>query len=288
MSFLNKNFDSKASLAKPVILVVVVAVLIGGIYSIFGSKKSDTPVENAEAPQAEVTEINPSGLDKDMTVANVEDVEKVIAKWIEANPKAVINSIVAMQKKAMEDQAKDAQKNISGKKDEIFDNKSSPQYAPSGYNVSIAEFFDYSCGYCKKAQATLEELIKSDPKVRIVYKEFPILGQASEDMSTIALAINIIDPSSYKKFHDALMRSNAHSKEEAMKIAKDVGVNPEKLEASLKKNKDKIAEIIKSNRELGSSIGINGTPGFVIGEELVPGAFEVQVLKDKVAAVRKK
>ncbi len=283
MSFLHKNFRHKPSLVKPVAVVATILLVIGGLYTFFGDKSKDV-AQNDSANQAA---INSSGLDQDEKVTNIADVEKVIAKWIEANPQAIIASVTNMQKKVAEEQMKNAQKNISDKKNELFD-KSSPNYSPSGYNVTIVEFFDYSCGYCKKAQTTIQELVDSDKKIRIIYKEFPILGQASEEMANVAIAVNMIDPSSYKKFHDALMKSNERGKDGAMKIAQEVGINISKLESILKNNKDKIAKIIEANRTLGTSIGINGTPGFVIGEELVPGALELQAFKDKVAAVRKK
>jgi protein-disulfide isomerase len=233
-------------------------------------------------------EINSSGLDKSEKVKNVEDVEKVVAKWIEANPKAIIASVANMQKKAMEEQMKNAQKNISSKKEELFNDKTSPQYAQAGYDISIVEFFDYSCGYCKKAQTTIEQLLASDKKVRVIYKEFPILGQPSHEMAAVALAVNIVDPAAYKKFHDAMMKSNERGKDAAIKIAKSVGVNAAKLNAALKNDKEKIESMIQANLALGASIGISGTPGFVIGEELIPGAFELQTFKDKIAAVRAK
>lgn len=288
MSFLKKKFDKKPSLAKPIFILLAILLLIGGVY-VLGSKntKNEAAEKNSEEKE-EAVEINSSGLDKDERVKKVADVEEVIAKWVEANPKAIIASVANMQKKAMEDQVKEAQKNIGTKKDELFGDKNAPQYSPSGYDMTIVEFFDYSCGYCKKAQNTVEELLKSDAKLRIIYKELPILGQASEEMSTVALAVNIIDAKSYKKFHDAMMKSNERGKAAAIKTAKSIGISESKLNEVLKNDKDKIAAMIQENRMLASSIGINGTPGFIIGEELIPGAFELQAFKDKIAAARSK
>lgn len=281
MSFLNKNLGKKPSLVKPVAIVFAVLLVIGGLYTFFGNKKSD----EAKSDDSKI-EIKSSGLDQDQKVKTVGDVEEVLAKWIEANPQAIIQSVTNMQKKAMEERMKDAQKNIGAKKDELFHDKTSPQYAPSGYNVTIVEFFDYNCGYCKKAQATVEELLKEDSKVRVIFKELPILGQPSVEMSQVSIAVNMVDPSSYKKFHDALMKSNERGKDGALKVAKSVGINSAKLEATLKNNKDKIEAVIQGNISLATSIGIAGTPGFVIGEELIPGALDLQSFKDKVAAAR--
>lgn len=277
------RFMKKSNPALPFI-VIALAIAIISLLVYFVTKKSDSD-EKKENP-AEI--VNSSGLDKDKKVNNVEGVEEVVAKWIEANPQAIINSVSNMQKKAMEEQMKNAQKNIGEKKGELFNDKKSPQYSPSGYDVTIVEFYDYNCGYCKKAQSNVEELIKSDKKVRVIYRDFPILGQPSKEMAEVSIAVNLSEPSSFKKFHDALMSSSEKGKDGALRIAKNVGINIAKLESTLSKDKSKIEKLIEDNLTLGSSIGINGTPGFVIGEELIPGALEVSAMKEKISAVRKK
>ncbi len=278
------RFMKKSNPALPFIVIAISIALIS-LLVYFLTKKSSSDDEKKENP-AEI--INASGLDKDKKVNNVEGVEEVVAKWIEANPQAIINSVSNMQKKAMEEQMKNAQKNIGAKKDELFSDKKSPQFAPSGYDVTIVEFYDYACGYCKKAQSSVEELLKEDKKVRIIFRDFPILGQPSKEMAEISIAVNLIDPSSFKKFHDALMTSNERGKDGALKIAKNTGINISKLESVLSKDKSKIEKILEDNLALGSAIGINGTPGFVIGEELIPGALDLKALKEKISAVRKK
>lgn len=290
MSFVNKNL-SKPSLVKPIAVVVAVLLLVGGIYSFFGGK-NDKKSASDEAKKEVVNEgdilaagVKPSGLDADEKVKTVEDVEKVIAKWIEANPHIVLQSVANMQKKMAEDRIKNAQKGISEKKNEIFDS-SSPSYSPAGSNVTIVEFFDYACGYCKKAQLTVEKLLQEDKKVKVIYKEFPILGQPSMEMSQVSTAVFIAYPDSYKKFHDTLMKSSGRGKEAALKAVKDAGLNSAKVEEVLKSQKDKIDSLIQANLALGNSIGINGTPGFVIGDELIPGAVEVAEFKSKIAAIR--
>lgn len=278
------RFMKKSNPALPFIVIASSIALIS-LLVYFLTKKSNGDDDKKENP-AEI--INASGLDKDKKVNNVEGVEEVVAKWIEANPQAIINSVSNMQKKAMEEQMKNAQKNIGEKKDELFSDKKSPQFAPSGYDITIVEFYDYACGYCKKAQSSVEELLKEDKKVRIIFRDFPILGQPSKEMAEISVAVNLIEPSSFKKFHDALMTSNERGKDGALKIAKNTGINMSKLESALSKDRSKIEKILEDNLALGSAIGINGTPGFVIGEELIPGALDLKALKEKISAVRKK
>lgn len=283
MTFLKKHPHRRRHGKFPVAIVasgaVAVLILIIAAYFFFSKDK-------AKSESASETEVVSSGLDADQKVKNVGDVEEVIAKWIEANPQAVINSLQNMQRKAQEEQLKNAQKNIGSKKDELFKDKNSPEVAPAGYDVTIVEFFDYGCGYCKKAQATVDALLKEDKKVRVVYKEFPILGAPSTEMATAAIAVHLNFSSSYKKFHDALMKSQERGKAAVSKAAKAAGIDADKLEKVLKSDASKIEKILQENLALGSSIGINGTPGFVIGEELIPGALELEALKQKVAAAR--
>ena len=286
MSFSKKN--QKPSSLKLVIASIIIASIAGVAYYSYTKKNEKTDGDKKETTAETTNEIKSTGLDPDKDISDVKDVEEVVAKWIEANPQAIINSVQNMQKKMMEEQTKNAQKNIGQKKEELFNDSNSPQFAPEGYDVSIVEFYDYACGYCKKAQGTVEELLKADSKVRIIYKDFPILGEPSQEMSKVSVAVNILSPNSFKKFHDALMKTNERGKSAAIKAAKSAGIDTKKLEEVLKNEKSKIEKILQDNIALGSSIGINGTPGFIVGEELIPGAMEVATFKDKISALRAK
>ena len=286
MTFSKKN--QKPSSLKLVISSIIIASIAGVAYFSYTKKNEQNDGEKKEATTETANEIKSTGLDPDKDVSDVKDVEEVVAKWIEANPQAIINSVQNMQKKMMEEQTKNAQKNIGQKTSELFNDANSPQFAPEGYDVSVVEFYDYACGYCKKAQTTVDELLKSDSKVRIIYKDFPILGEPSQEMSRVSVAVNMIAPSSFRKFHDALMKTNERGKSAALKAAKSAGVDSKKLEETLKSKKSEIEKILQDNVALGSSIGINGTPAFVIGEELIPGAMELASFKEKISALRAK
>ena len=286
MTFSKKN--QKPSSLKLVISSIIIASIAGVAYFSYIKKNEKNDGEKKEATAETANEIKSTGLDPDKDVSDVKDVEEVVAKWIEANPQAIINSVQNMQKKMMEDQTKNAQKNIGQKTNELFNDANSPQFAPEGYDVSVVEFYDYACGYCKKAQTIVDELLKSDNKVRVIYKDFPILGEASQEMSKVSVAVNMIAPGSFRKFHDALMKTNERGKPAALKAAKSAGVDSKKLEETLKAKKSEIEKILQDNVALGSSIGINGTPAFVIGEELIPGAMELASFKEKISALRAK
>ena len=283
---INKFTVQKLLSLKAIVTVILLTLVAGGVYTLVHKKSVDAQKPNSEE-NAELV-IKPSGLDVTQPVSNIGDVEKVIAKWVEVNPEVIIQSVVAMQQKAAEKHQKDAQNNISTKQNELLKTKSDPVYAPKGYNVSVIEFFDYNCGYCKKAQPIIEDLITQDKKVRIVFKELPILGASSAELAKVAIAVNMVDAEKYLSFHNALMKGGARTKDEAIAIAKSVGVDEKKLEKTLESKKSDIESQIKANQELASSIGINGTPAFVVGEELIPGAVDVATLKEKITAERKK
>ncbi|MBL6664807.1 MAG: DsbA family protein [Rickettsiales bacterium] len=270
MTFINNNFQDKKSISKPVFVLLAIIIVIGGVYYFFG----DQETKNEK-------------ISKNSTIRTARDVEAVIAQWIDENPEKILLSVQKMQAKATQEKQKDASKNISKRKKDIFDDKA-PQYAPKGYDITIVEFFDYNCGYCKKARDNVDELIKEDKKVRVIFKEYPILGPQSIEMSTVALAVQINYPKSYFEFHNALMKSKERGKDGAYKIAKSLGLNVKKLENTVARDADKIAKMISDNHELGKEIGVTGTPGFVIGEELLPGAYPLDVMKEKIAEVRNK
>ncbi len=279
------SFFKKSNYTKPAIVAALILLIVAVIYIASSNKKHTTETKSETQNEQEV---KPSGLDKNMKVSNVEDTEKVITKWIEANPEAIIKSVANMHKQAMEKQEAEAQKNIANKKDELFEDKSSPVFNAKDYDISIVEFFDYNCGYCKKAQSAVEQLLKEDKKIRFIYKELPVLGNSSVELSKVAIAVNIVSPDSYSKFHNALMKSGAKNQDDAIKIAAGLGVSKDQLIKTLDSKKSEIEALIAANHELGALIGINGTPGFVIGEELIPGAVDVATMKQKVADQRQK
>jgi protein-disulfide isomerase len=269
MTFINNNFQDKKSVTKPIIILLVIALVIGGVYHFFGDDAEST-----------------GSINKNQAVRNAGDVQEIVAQWVDENPEKILLSIQKMQAKANKNKLKDASKNIAKNKDKLFSDKS-PQYAPRKYDVTIIEFFDYNCGYCKKARDNVDQLIKEDKKVRVIFKEYPILGPQSIEMSTVALAVQINYPKSYFKFHNALMKSKERGKDGAYKIAKSLGLSVKKLKSTVARDAEKIAKMISENHQIGKEIGVTGTPGFIIGEELLPGAYPLDVMKEKIAAARK-
>lgn len=151
-------------------------------------------------------------------------------------------------------------------------------------DITIIEFFDYNCAYCKHALDTIEKLKQDDKNLRVIYKEFPILSESSYTAAKAAMAA--IEQGKYESFHTALLRNTGKLTEDRIfEIARDIGLDEQKL------IKDMTSPImdrnIKINRGLADTLGINGTPGFVIGTEIIPGALPYEELVRLIEKARK-
>ena len=150
---------------------------------------------------------------------------------------------------------------------------------PEG-TISIVEFFDYQCGYCKKMLRVLLKATKDNPDLRVILKEYPILGPVSFTAAQASLAS--LKQDKYKDFHQSLMLMNGRISERAIfKVAKEVGLNIEKLKADM--TDPEIFSIINSTRELGQKLAIRGTPALVINNEIIPGAISLNRLRNLLA-----
>ncbi len=153
-------------------------------------------------------------------------------------------------------------------------------------DITIVEFFDYRCGYCKRVFPAIQELIETDGNIRYVFKEFPILGPDSMVAARAAQAVWFIDPDRYLDFHAALMGARGGlSEDRVLDIAAKAGLDRD----AVKKGMDdpRVAEALADNLGLGRVLGVNGTPAFVIGGELVPGAIDLDAMKERVAEARR-
>ncbi len=213
------------------------------------------------------------------------DVEKIVAEYIKGHPEAIIASVTQYQKNSVNLEEQKTQKQVVEKRDIIENDPTSPVIGNKNGDVTLVEFFDYSCGYCKKVFPYVMELIKSDPNLKVVLKEFPILGKSSTLASKAAIAVNIESPEKYLEVHKALMKTRIKDLDGVKKVLAESGVDVEKIVAKM--NSDEVNSIINKNRELAGQIGIRGTPAFVIDGQLVPGAIGFDTMKQMVNDARK-
>ena len=214
-------------------------------------------------------------------------VRKIVAEYIKNNPQAILDSVSTYQKEAAAGANKEAQKNVKNKIGELENDPTSPIAGNPKGDVVVVEFFDYSCGYCKKALPTIVGLLESDKNVKVVFKEMPILGPNSLLSSKAAVAVHLMAPDKYFEFHKKLMSGPRVSGQASInKIANGLGIDATKLEEKMKSSD--VGSIIAKDKALATSIGIRGTPAFVVGGELVPGAVNIATLKALVTKARAK
>jgi protein-disulfide isomerase len=157
---------------------------------------------------------------------------------------------------------------------------------PKG-DVTLVEFFDYSCGFCKRALSDTLTLLKDDPKLRIVLKEFPILGQGSLEAARIAVAVRMQDPTGakYLEFHRRLLgQPGGASKERALAAAHQAGLDMTRLQKDM--DSAEVDATLDESRMLADKVGIHGTPGYIVGDTVIPGAIGASLLKVKISAAR--
>lgn len=202
------------------------------------------------------------------------------------NPEILIEAMQALEAKQQDDAGKVAKAAIAEhRKDLLEDGVSYVAGNPKG-DVAIVEFFDYRCPYCKQVVPALQQLMKEDKKLRVVFKELPVLGPDSIFASRAAIAAIEQDKGAkYMAFHDAMMSHRGQLTEaEVLRLAGEAGLKLDKLKADMMA--PKTDKVIRDNLTLADKLGIRGTPGFVIGDELVPGAVPLETLRQLVKAAR--
>jgi protein-disulfide isomerase len=226
----------------------------------------------------------PSPAAEPLTPEQKAAVETIIHDYFMAHPEFMIEVLQEAEAKLKADKVADAKQAIAARRNELLQDATAPVGGNPAGDVTIVEFFDYRCPYCKQVEPSLEALIKQDPKLRIVYKEFPVLGDASVYASRVALAAR--KQGKYAPFHDAMMATKGEIDQDViLRVAKSVGVDIDKAKAEM--NAPDIDALIKRNYALAEALDIQGTPAFIVGDTLVPGATDIERLRQLVADARK-
>ncbi len=203
---------------------------------------------------------------------NRADIEKIVHEYILANPEVIEDALIALneQREAEADAAKKTA--ISASKNELFNLASDHFVGPADAEVTVVEFFDYRCGYCKRSVDMIQALPKEyDGKVRVVFKELPIFGGISETAALAALSAG--KQGKYNAMHVALMKlkSNDDLTEKRIdSIAESIGVNVKKMRADMKSME--IQKQLSDMKDLGRTLDVGGTPGFFVGDIHIEGA----------------
>jgi protein-disulfide isomerase len=220
-----------------------------------------------------------------LTAAQESEIRSLVREFLLRNPEVVVEALQAYDEKQKLEVASAQLTTIRQRQAEIFADPQTPSSGAANADVTIVEFFDYRCQYCRQVQPTLAQIARSDQKLRIVYKELPILGPDSVVASRAALAANL--QGQYLRMRTALLARRGPLDEAAVfATATELGIDLVRLKADM--NRPEIGAQIERNRALARDLGIRGTPAFVIGEQIVPGAIDLETMQGLVARARRK
>jgi protein-disulfide isomerase len=213
------------------------------------------------------------------------EIEGIIKNYLISHPEVMQDVMAAMDKQQKEADAEKARATIKDNNATLFNSAHQVVLGNPQGNVTMVEFFDYNCGFCKRAMTDMLDLLKTQPNLKFVLKEFPVLGEGSVEAAHVAVAARMQDPAGkkYLEFHQKLLGGRGPAdKARALAVAKEVGYDIARIEKDM--NSDEVKTTIDENMKLADALGVNGTPSYVVGDELVVGAVGLDALKEKLGA----
>jgi protein-disulfide isomerase len=222
---------------------------------------------------------------KPLSAAQEEAIKALVKKYIIENPEIIVEAMERLRAERQKREKTRVKQALVALRKQIYEDKASPVGGNRQGDVVIVEFFDYQCGYCKSVVDRLMKTVKKDGKIKLVFKEFPILGPQSVFAARAALAAR--KQGKYFVFHDTLMRLKGRvTQASVFAIAKSVGLDTKQPAKDMRD--PAIDKALRANFALARALRINGTPAFIIGDQLVPGAVGQEMLDSYIEQARKK
>jgi protein-disulfide isomerase len=215
------------------------------------------------------------------------EIETIVKSYLIAHPEVLEEAMAELNKRQAAAEEEKHLASITQNSEAIFNSPRNVTLGNKNGDVTFVEFFDYNCGYCKRAMTDMIELMKADPKLKVVLKEFPVLSDGSVDAAKVAVAVRMQDPggAKYLDFHQRLLGGRGPAdKARALAAAKEAGLDVARLEKDMASPEARAT--IDENFKLAESMGMNGTPSYVIGKQVVVGAIGVDGLKEKIGIAR--
>jgi protein-disulfide isomerase len=212
----------------------------------------------------------------------VDRIEKIVRDYLLREPQIIYEALQELQRREAEAAAVQQRAAIAANETQLFDAAHTPVGGNPDGDVTLVEFFDYRCAYCRRVVPSMQALLDEDPKLRLVFKELPVLGPESVQAARAALASR--KQGNYVPFHFALMTADDLSIEGIRAVAAAVGLDADRLEADM--TSAEVNAAIEANYALANELGIEGTPAFVIGDQLIPGAVDKTRLEQLIREAR--
>ncbi len=212
-----------------------------------------------------------------------EQIKELVYEAIRENPGIVMEAVAILERSQQQAQENAVAKVLNEERDRLEQDPNAIILGNPDGDVTVVEFFDYNCPYCRRVMPEVDALVAQDPNVRLVYREWPILGEGSDFAARAALASR--NQGLYEEFHVAMMSMDERAEEASvLRIAREVGLDVDLLVHDM--DAPEVDEHIATSMELTRALGFSGTPSFVIGDALIPGYVEAQVLIDEVDNTR--
>jgi protein-disulfide isomerase len=215
------------------------------------------------------------------------EIERIIKDYIVSHPEVLQEAIAELDKRQAAADIEKARTAVSSNAETLFNSNRQVVLGNTKGDVTLVEFFDYNCGFCKKAMADMLELLKDDPKLKIILKEFPVLGPGSVEAAKVAVAVRMQDKTGkkYLDFHQKLLGGRGQAdKARALAVAKEVGMDMKRIDADLAS--DEVKASLEETLKLAETLGLNGTPSYIVGTDVVIGAVGLDALRTKVSTAR--
>jgi protein-disulfide isomerase len=214
-------------------------------------------------------------------------IEAIIKDYLVKNPEVLQEAIGELERRQAEAQRKEQTAALGQVREQVLSAKSGVVIGNASGDVTLVEFFDYNCGYCKRALSDLRGLLKSDPKLRVVLRDLPVLGPDSVEASKIAVAAKAqLSGDKAFEYHSRLLESRGRvGGEQALALAKSMGLDMARLQKDA--NGAETQETIATNNTIAMRLNMSGTPAYVVGQEVIAGAVGAQTLREAIETARK-
>ena len=216
------------------------------------------------------------------------EIEAIIKDYLMKHPEVLQETMSAMEERQAQEQADKHKGAVKEHAQALFNSTRQVTLGNPQGNVTFVEFFDYNCGYCKRAMTDMFDLIKSDGNLKVVLKEFPVLGPGSVEAAQVAVAVRMQDKDGkkYAAFHQKLLGGRGQAdKARALAVAKEIGLDMARLEKDL--TGPEVRASLEESMKLAEALGLNGTPSYVIGNDIVIGAVGAEALQARIEKARK-
>src|SRR3954468_9208012 len=215
------------------------------------------------------------------------DIETIVRNYLIAHPEVLEEAMNELSKRQTAAEAAKHEAGVANHSEAIFNSPRNVTLGNKDGDVTFVEFFDYNCGYCKRAMTDMMDLMKADPKLKVVLKEFPVLSAGSVEAAQVGVAVRMQDKTGkkYLDFHQKLLMGRGQAdKARALAAAKEAGLDMARLEKDMAS--EEVTATLQESGQLADKLGLNGTPSYVVGPDVVVGAVGLDALKEKIGVAR--